>query len=118
MNFQKYIISRLLIFTIALTVILSLPSRGLTKEEPSGEELFNNHCAGCHLNGGNLVRRGKTLKLAALNRNGITTQESIAIIARKGIGIMSGYEEVLGPEGDQKVAKWVFDQAQKAWIQG
>ena len=31
---------------------------------------------------------------------------------------MSGYGELLGPGGDQIVAEWIWEQAQKAWIQG
>lgn len=84
----------------------------------SGEELFNNHCAGCHVNGGNIIRRGRTLKLAALKRNGLDDPEAIARIAREGIGQMSGYGEVLGEGGDELVATWIWEQAQNAWIQG
>ncbi|MGC6482852.1 MAG: c-type cytochrome [Synechococcus sp.] len=84
----------------------------------SGQELFNNHCAGCHHNGGNIIRRGRTLKLAALKRNGLDDPEAIARIAREGIGQMSGYSDVLGQDGDQLVAAWIWEQAQNAWIQG
>ena len=60
---------------------------------PSGAELFDLHCAGCHPNGGNIIRRGKTLKLKALEQQGINNAEAIAAIARTGIGQMSGYAE-------------------------
>ncbi|MDM7937287.1 MAG: c-type cytochrome [Cyanobium sp. CZS 48M] len=81
----------------------------------SGESLFANHCAGCHINGGNILRRGKTLKLKALERNGITGPEAIAAIAAAGLGQMSGYGEVLGPGGPEAVADWVWQQAQLNW---
>ncbi len=84
----------------------------------SGEQLFNMHCSGCHVNGGNIIRRRKTLKKSALIKNGIYDQKSIAKIAREGTGIMSSYEDVLGPKGDDKVAIWILEQAQKAWVQG
>ncbi|MCT0219780.1 c-type cytochrome [Synechococcus sp. CS-1329] len=82
----------------------------------SGESLFANHCAGCHINGGNILRRGKTLKLKALERNGISGPEAIAAIASAGLGQMSGYGEVLGPGGAEAVADWVWQQAQLNWI--
>ena len=85
---------------------------------PSGAVLFEQHCAGCHLNGGNIIRRNKTLKLAALKRRGLDSQAAIAEIARNGIGQMSGYAESLGIDGDQLVAEWIWQQAQNAWIQG
>jgi len=30
---------------------------------------------------------------------------------------MSGYEDELGNNGDQIVANWIWEQAQKAWVQ-
>ena len=81
------------------------------------EDLFKNNCAGCHINGGNIIRRSKNLKISSLKRNGIDNPEAIAKIARQGIGIMSGYEDKLGDNGDQIVANWVWEQAQKAWVQ-
>ena len=96
---------------------LSLPNELGALEAGSGEILFKNHCAGCHVNGGNIIRRSKNLKLSSLERNGIDNPEAIAKIARKGVGIMSGYENQLGDNGDQIVANWVIEQAQRAWIQ-
>ena len=84
----------------------------------SGEDLFIMHCSGCHINGGNIIRRGKTLKLSALKRNGLDSQDAIAKVAREGVGSMSGYKDVLGEGGDQLVAIWIWEQAQNAWVQG
>ena len=83
----------------------------------SGKILFKNNCAGCHINGGNIIRRSKNLKIASLKNNGINDPEAIAKIARQGIGIMDGYKEKLGDNGDQIVANWIWEQAQKAWVQ-
>ena len=83
-----------------------------------GAVLFEQHCAGCHINGGNIIRRGKNLKLKTLEREQIATVDAIAAIAREGRGQMSGYADVLGSDGDQLVAEWVLMQAQNAWTQG
>ena len=80
-----------------------------------GAQLFTQHCAGCHVNGGNIIRRGRTLKLAALERQGLDSIEAIAAIATGGIGQMSGYGEQLGEEGITEVAAWVWEQAQLGW---
>ena len=96
---------------------LNLPKELYAIEIDSGKSLFNHNCAGCHINGGNIIRRSKNLKISSLKRNGIDNQEAIAKIARQGIGIMSGYEDELGENGDQIVANWVWEQAQKAWVQ-
>ena len=96
---------------------LSSPKELNAIEADSGGNLFKRNCAGCHLNGGNIIRRSKNLKISSLKRNGIDNPEAIAKIARQGIGIMSGYEDKLGDNGDQIVANWVWEQAQKAWVQ-
>ncbi len=80
-----------------------------------GGRLFANTCAGCHLNGGNIVRRDRTLKLKALQRRGIDGPEAIARIAAQGIGRMDGYAKVLGPDGPEKVGAWVWKQALENW---
>ena len=114
-------------FAISLCILLSQSTGAIadsaadvdhTERPLAGESVFNRHCVGCHINGGNIVRRGKTLKLAALQRNGIDSAETIATIAREGVGRMSGYGDVLLPGEDQQVAEWIWQQAQNAWIQG
>ena len=102
--------------TILLIGNLLWPSAAFAVQ--SGASLFQNNCASCHPNGGNIIRRGRTLKLKALNKRGLNSSEAIAQIAREGIGQMSGYADVLGLDGDAIVAEWVWQQAQNAWIQG
>ena len=102
----------------ALLILLMAPVLGRAAASSEGAALFQQHCAACHINGGNIIRRGKTLKLKALERQGIASVDAIAQIAREGVGQMSGYGDVLGPGGDQLVAEWIWDQAQNAWIQG
>ena len=88
---------------------------GVASSGVSGAQLFQNHCAGCHVNGGNILRRSKTLKLAALEANGITSPGAIATIAAQGRGQMSGYAAVLGDGGAEAVAAYVWAQAQAGW---
>ncbi|MCT0200296.1 c-type cytochrome [Synechococcus sp. CS-1325] len=99
-------------FLLALFLLLSWPSSAYGA---SGEQLFEAHCSGCHIHGGNILRRNKTLKLAALQRNGIEGPELIATIAAGGIGQMGGYAKVLGEDGPALVAEWVWRQALADW---
>lgn len=108
---------RVTLFSLAL-IFFAVLTYAQPATASSGQELFSNHCAGCHVNGGNIIRRGRTLKLAALKRNGLDNPSAIAQIAREGIGQMTGYGDALGENGDQLVAEWIWAQAQKAWIQG
>lgn len=103
-----------LVLVLLLTCLLALPAAA--RAEPiAGGQLFEAHCAACHLQGGNIIRRRKTLKLAALEREGIASQAAIAAIATAGVGQMSGYGEVLGEDGPEAVAAWVWQQAQAGW---
>ena len=77
--------------------------------------LFEVHCVGCHPNGGNIIRRGKTLKARALERYGYDDVDSIAEIITHGKGIMSAYQDRLTPDEIQRLATYVFDQAKAGW---
>ncbi len=105
------------LITLFIASFASQPNKVFALNENIGEHLFIENCSGCHINGRNIIRRNKTLKEKDLKRNGVDTKEKIAKIAREGIGIMDGYEEVLGEKGDQLVANWIWEQAQKAWVQ-
>lgn len=83
--------------------------------EGTGARLFAQHCVGCHVNGGNILRRGKTLRLAALRRAGLEGPEAVARVAAGGQGQMGGYGAVLGPEGTTAVGAWVWEQALADW---
>lgn len=83
--------------------------------ESRGASLFAQHCVGCHVNGGNVIRRGKTLRLAALKRAGLEGPEAMARVATHGQGQMAGYGPVLGEDGAQAVGAWVWEQALANW---
>lgn len=104
---------------LAAALIAAGPARaeltGGDAGRASGAELFALHCSGCHINGGNIIRRGKTLKLSALQRQGIEGSEAIAAIAAGGIGQMGGYAAVLGDPGAAAVADYVWQQALAGW---
>jgi cytochrome c6 len=80
-----------------------------------GGDLFMQHCAGCHVNGGNIIRRGRTLRIEALRRQGLASEQAIAGVAATGLGQMSGYGSVLGEDGVAEVAAWVWQQAELGW---
>ncbi|MFM7675954.1 MAG: c-type cytochrome [Synechococcus sp.] len=96
-----------------LALLLWLPAPAWAA--PEGAVLFEQNCAGCHWGGGNIIRRGKTLKLAALQRNGITDEGAVAAIIRNGVGQMGSYAEALGDEGIEPVAAYVWQQAEANW---
>lgn len=113
----RFLLTLLLALGLALPLLWPVPAWAAepAAEPTQGESLFQAHCAGCHVNGGNIIRRGRTLKLAALERNGVADPEAIARIAAAGIGQMGGYASQLGDGGPEAVAAWVWQQAQAGW---
>lgn len=78
-------------------------------------KLFEIHCAGCHPNGTNIIRRGKNLKLRALNRHGYGTADEIATLITHGKGLMSAYGDQLSTDDINHLATYVLDQAAVNW---
>lgn len=110
----KNIFIKIFLFIFSFTIFTKYT---LALEPNTGKSLFDNNCSGCHLNGSNIIRRSKNLKISTLKKNGIFDKDAIAKIAREGIGIMNGYEKSLGEKGDLIVASWILEKAQKAWVQ-
>ncbi|HEY9838519.1 MAG TPA: c-type cytochrome [Vampirovibrionales bacterium] len=80
-----------------------------------GAQLFTVHCAGCHANGGNIIRRGKTLQLKALAKNHRDTQEAIAQLIIQGKNPMPAYNNRLTVPEIEAVAAYVLEQAELGW---
>lgn len=87
-----------------------------TNKLNEGAKIFQLNCAGCHPNGNNIVRRGKTLKKNALKRNGIDTIESITHLITNGKNNMSAFKERLTPQQIENAAFYVLHQAENDWL--
>ncbi|BAZ32162.1 cytochrome c6 [Cylindrospermum sp. NIES-4074] len=81
----------------------------------NGAQIFSVHCAGCHDNGGNIIRWGKNLKKNALKRYGMDSIEAITSIVANGKSNMSAYKDRLSGQQIQDVAAYVLEQAEKDW---
>ena len=111
---QKIITILLLALTIVLTPINSLRADTMTNLN-NGAQVFKANCAGCHINGGNIVRRGKNLKLKTLHKRKVDTQEAIASIVTNGKGIMSAYGDKLTAAEIDNVSAYVLRRAEQNW---
>ncbi len=80
-----------------------------------GAALFKANCAGCHANGGNIVRRGRNLKLKTLHKNKVDTQAAIAAIVTNGKNNMSAYQDKLTTQEIADVSAYVLRQAELNW---
>ena len=77
--------------------------------------LFELHCAGCHPNGSNVIRRGKSLKAKALKRHGVDSVAAISTLITQGKGLMSAYGDRLTPEEIQALADYIWQRSQANW---
>ncbi len=77
--------------------------------------LFKVHCAGCHPNGANIIRRGKNLKQKALKRYGYDSVDAIATLITHGKGLMSAYGDQLSEDDIIILAHYVLEQAAVNW---
>nr|WP_242053549.1 c-type cytochrome [Nostoc parmelioides] len=81
----------------------------------NGEQIFSVHCAGCHINGSNIIRRGKNLQKKALKKYGMDSLEAVEAMVTNGKNNMSAYKDRLSEQEIQDVAAYVLEQAEKGW---
>lgn len=86
-----------------------------TPDFTQGATVFEAQCAGCHVGGGNIVRRGKNLKLKTLQKNQVDTVEAIAALVTAGKGNMSAYGDRLSVSDIHNVSAYVLAQAENGW---
>lgn len=103
----------ILVTFLLLISTFTLPASAA--ETVNSEQIFSVHCAGCHINGGNIVRRGKNLKKQALKKYGMDSIEAITSIVTNGKNNMSAYKDRLTEQQIQDVSAYVLEQAEKAW---
>lgn len=109
----------LVIFSVLLLSNTVLIPHTLAMNIPAdtthGGKIFKANCAGCHINGGNIIRRGKNLKLRALKRYKMDSVEAISAIVANGKNNMSAYKDRLIVTEIRDVAAYVLEQAEAGW---
>lgn len=116
------ITGKLTVYLIAFCLgLFLLTSSALAGEDninlENGAKVFKANCAGCHVKGGNIVRRGKNLKLKALRRYKVDSEEAIASLVTNGKGIMSAYGDKLTQQEIADVSAYVMERAEQNWKQ-
>ncbi|QIZ69442.1 c-type cytochrome [Oxynema aestuarii] len=109
-------------WAIAIAAILLIWSGSLpaiaadaTSNSVNGAKLFEANCAGCHPNGGNIIRRGKNLRKNTLKRHHLDSLEAIARKVKEGKNPMPAYGDRLSSEQIETVSAYVLSQAERDW---
>ena len=110
---MKKLLTLALVTFCLWTITFTLPA--IAADTQNGAEIFSAHCVGCHINGGNIVRWGKTLKKNALKKYGMNSLEAISSIVSNGKNNMSAYKTRLTKQQIEEVAVYVLEQAEKDW---
>ena len=82
--------------------IAVLFSGSVDAAQPTGEALFKQHCAVCHVGGGNLITPRKTLHKKDREKNNIKTAEAIIKTMRNPGPGMTAFNEKTIPEKDAR----------------
>ncbi len=116
-NFKKIFTTVLLILTLAFVEIATNSQMAIadTATNPTAAEVFSANCAGCHINGSNIIRRGKNLKQKALKKYGMDSIANISNLVTNGKGIMPAYKDRLSEQQIIDVSAYVLSQAQTDW---
>jgi len=96
-------------FAIAAGSISVMFAGSIDAAQPTGEALFKQHCAVCHVDGGNLITPQKTLHKKDREKNNIkTAQDIIKNMRTPGPG-MTQFSEKTIPEKDAKaIAEYIL----------
>lgn len=104
---KKTLISALAVFAVA-----AFAASGLAGDAPkgkTGEDLFKEHCAVCHPDGGNIVNPKKTLKKADREANGVKKAADIVKVMRNPGPGMSKFDKDAVPDKEaRKIAEYII----------
>ena len=117
-NLKKFLTVALLILALAFVEIASNSESAIAATTPAtatAAEVFTANCAGCHINGGNIIRRGKNLKQKALKKYGMDSIANISNLVTNGKGIMPAYKARLSEQQIIDVSAYVLSQAETNW---
>jgi len=103
------------IFISAIALIIFVTTPVLAASTTETATLFTNNCAGCHINGGNIVRRGKNLKSKTLKKFGMDSVDAIAQLVKNGQNAMPAYKGRLTEQQIFDVSAYVLEQAKRNW---
>jgi cytochrome c6 len=110
----KKLISVLLLAIAVVTFAFGRPALA-EGNAADGGKVFNANCVACHIGGGNVIIRTKTLKQADLDKNGKNSLDAIKLQVIKGNGAMPAFGGRLSAQQIEDVAAYVLSQAEAGW---
>ena len=98
---------------LVVSICLVLPAAGLNaaeKKESAGAKLFQQHCAACHPNGGNIIKPAMTLHKKDMDANGVKTAKDIIGKRRNpGPGMTRFDAKAVSDKDAKEIAQYVLN---------
>lgn len=110
---KNYLLGACLAAVLVLSPLAA--SQPAAADAANGSQVFQAHCAGCHVGGGNVIAKEKTLHREALAANGLASMQAIGRRIAEGQGKMPAFKAFLSPKQIEDVAAYVLDRARKGW---
>lgn len=101
------VVATTMVMAMAAGVVYAKESKSMKE----GEELFKQHCASCHPDGGNIVNPKKTLKGADLKANKVKGEKDIVKLMRHpGPGMQSFDAKAIPDRQAKMIAEYVLKE--------
>jgi len=105
----------LLSVLVAIGSLLFCVAPAVAADTANGAKVFTTNCAACHMGGGNVVNRAKTLKKEALAQYQMASLEAIEAQVLNGKNAMPAFRGRLSEVQIEDVAAYVLEQAEAGW---
>jgi cytochrome c6 len=103
-----------ILFFIVCSLLSLTALNGVGAAEKTGEQLFKEHCAMCHPDGGNIISPKKTLQKKVLATNNIKTADDIIKLMRKpGPGMTAFDMKSVSDREARKISDYIFKSFNK-----
>ena len=97
---------------LLVTVGLALPATGLNaaeKKESAGAKLYQQHCAACHPDGGNIIKPALTLRKKDMDAHGVKTANDIVGKMRNpGPGMTRFDAKTISDKDAKEIAQYIL----------
>jgi len=100
---------------LTLTLVFSFSSAVFAADLSNGAKVFSANCASCHVGGGNVINRAKTLSQADLTKYGMNSLDKIIAQVTNGKPPMPSFKSRLTADQIEDVASYVVDKASSGW---
>jgi cytochrome c6 len=101
------------VVVLVVCIGLVLPVAGLNaaeKKDSNGAKLFQQHCAACHPNGGNIIKPAMTLHKKEMDANGVkTAKDVVGKMRNPGPGMTRFDAKTVSDKDAKEIAEYVLN---------